>query len=355
VRLRTLSRVLIGTVILVFVGLAAFAATTPRGDAPGWEDAGATFSGKPAPNFSLHDQNGHLISLTGQRGRAVVLTFFYTHCADTCPLTAQKLRAVLRRFGAESARISVLIVTTDPLRDNEADARIFLRKNGLPGWHFLLGKYRTLARIWRRYGIYVPSPAQRQSSGPAHSAVTYLIDSKGRQHILLDDAAPAPVFAQDLHILLRDHQWLQNLPKAPIFGDRAPDLNLPSLTSGERVRLTQFRGKPVMINFWATTCLPCLSEMPLLERTYRRYHGKLQILGVDDQEPANEVGAFVRQDHITYPIALDSQGNTVYSYQLAGTPTTFFLDARGVIQDVHAGPLTGYQVTREVDSLLSGS
>jgi cytochrome oxidase Cu insertion factor (SCO1/SenC/PrrC family) len=353
-RLRTMSRLVVGGVIAIFVAIAAFVATMPRASsAPAWENAGTVFPATmAAPNFALRDQSGRLVSLHGLRGRDVVLTFFYTHCPDTCPLTAQKLRTVLRRLGSEAARIDVLVVSTDPVNDTPVTARAFLRKNGSPAWHFLLGSYQELAPVWKAYHVYVPTMAAQRTTGPAHSAVMYLIDGGGREQVLLNDSVDAPSLAQDLHILLRDHHWLDRLPSAPVVGDRAPLLDLPALTPHRTIRLAQLAGTPVLINFWATWCIPCRSEMPLLERTHLRYGNRLTILGVDEQEPAGEVRTYVHQVHVTYPIALDGQGNAFYAYQVTGTPTTFFVDARGVIRGIQSGPLSEVLLRKRLATML---
>jgi cytochrome oxidase Cu insertion factor (SCO1/SenC/PrrC family) len=289
-----------------------------------------------------------LISLRGQRGHAVVLTFFYTHCPDTCPLTSQKLRAILNSFGSEARKVTVLIVSTDPLHDNPSDAKAFLRRNGLTSWHFLLGSIGQLSKVWKPYGIGVTLSGK----GPGHTAGMYLIDKTGREQVYLDDTIVAPALSQDLHILLDDHHWLYSYPTGPVVGDLAPSFKLTSAKAGA-VDLNSFRGKPLLVNFWATYCGPCLQEMPLLERTYRKYKGRLNIVGIDEQEPANEVQAYLHRVHVTYPIGLDSNGNTMYTYQIQGTPTTLFLNRAGVVHSVAIGPLTTAQVTKQVKSLLA--
>ncbi|HEV3311713.1 MAG TPA: redoxin domain-containing protein [Chloroflexota bacterium] len=356
--LRTISRGIIAGVIVVFVAIAALAATTARGvpraeGRPAYQDYGALLRGRPAPTFSLLDQNGRRITLASLHGHAVMLTFFYTHCPDTCPLTAQKIRTAIRRFGREASRVSVVIVTTDPLHDDRVDATAFLRRNGLSNWHFLLGSYRRLVPLWKRYAIYVPSRSGRLKEGPAHSAVMYLIDTSGHEQALLDDGVVAAAsLVQDLHILLNDHQWWTKRPVAPIVGAVPPAFSLTGMNGGS-IRLTHFRGTPLLINFWATWCIPCRTEMPLLARTYRKDRGRLNIVGIDEQEPAAVVRAFVRQFHATYPIALDTLGTAMYAYQIIGTPTSFFVNKQGVITHVKVGEIDAAEMATQVRSLLT--
>jgi cytochrome c biogenesis protein CcmG/thiol:disulfide interchange protein DsbE len=98
---------------------------------------------------------------------------------------------------------------------------------------------------------------------------------------------------------------------------------------GKRVSLSSVAGRPVIVNFFASWCVPCRKETPLLARFFRARHGNVAVIGIDvnDQTPA--ALAFVRKTGVTYPVATaPSSGSTVIAYDLPGLPATFFLDAR---------------------------
>jgi|WetSurMetagenome_2_1015567.scaffolds.fasta_scaffold340142_2 thiol-disulfide isomerase/thioredoxin len=118
------------------------------------------------------------------------------------------------------------------------------------------------------------------------------------------------------------------------------DFELGAL-KGPSVKLTQFRGLPVIINFWATWCGPCKEEMPLLQKTYADLGGKLVILGVNVQESPDIVSPFVSQYGITFPILLDQDGMLENRFAVRGYPTSFFIDPKGVLQAQHIGELSG--------------
>lgn len=126
----------------------------------------------------------------------------------------------------------------------------------------------------------------------------------------------------------------------PSVGSPAADFQLRQL-SGETIRLSDLRGKPVVVNFWATWCPPCREEMPLLEATAQRYGDRLVVVGVDYAEDAQTVQAFVDALGITFPIALDSDGDTAARYYVRSYPATFFIDSGGVLRAQHMGALTG--------------
>jgi peroxiredoxin len=122
-------------------------------------------------------------------------------------------------------------------------------------------------------------------------------------------------------------------------GDRAPDFSLVSL-SGETVPLSQYEGRPLMINFWATWCAPCKVEMPLLQSRYEQHSDDLAILAIDYDEPKDVVQNFAGQLGLKFPILLDPGGKINDLFLVEGYPTSFFIDSSGVIQAVHVGQLT---------------
>ncbi|MBI1298079.1 redoxin domain-containing protein [bacterium] len=134
---------------------------------------------------------------------------------------------------------------------------------------------------------------------------------------------------------------VDNANTSPEVGAFAPDFSLISL-DGEELRLSDYRGKPVIVNFWATWCPPCRAEMPALEEIWTQYDENVVILGVDQGESPQLVAHFTRvQVPVTFPILLDIDHSIGDGYWVRSLPTTFFIDPDGVIQDIHiGGPLT---------------
>ncbi len=127
---------------------------------------------------------------------------------------------------------------------------------------------------------------------------------------------------------------------APIAGHPAPDFELKNL-EGEVVRLSNFRGRPVIVNFWATWCAPCRAEFPDFQQIAVENGDNLVIIGVNytaNDSPALVPG-FVEEFGITFPIVLDETGETVETYQVIGLPTTVFVDNNGIIKEVFTGPI----------------
>jgi cytochrome c biogenesis protein CcmG/thiol:disulfide interchange protein DsbE len=124
---------------------------------------------------------------------------------------------------------------------------------------------------------------------------------------------------------------------SPEVGSAAPEFVLENLL-GEQTSLSDFRGQVVLINFWATWCLPCRLEMPTIQQRYN--DGGFAVLAVDFNEDAERVQAFVDELEIDLPILLDPGGRVQELYRVRGYPTSFFVDEVGVIRFFHIGEMT---------------
>ncbi len=141
-------------------------------------------------------------------------------------------------------------------------------------------------------------------------------------------------------------------PAAPLVGHYAPGITTVDL-SGNKVSLASLRGKVVALNFWYAACEPCKIEMPALQRSYDKYKGQgFVVLGVDVTDDAATTSAFVREVGITYPIVRDQEFQTVTSYNVTDTPSTFFIGRDGVIRAKVVGALDLTTLDANIGSLL---
>jgi protein SCO1 len=179
--------------LMVFASLAILAAAgvivltrpdpPPKLGANGF--AGGLRPAIPPKDFSLRDQDGRTVSLRALRGQVVVLTFMYSTCQDTCPVTASQIRGALDDLGQD---VPVLAVSVDPAQDTPYRARVFVQRQSLTGrMRFLLGTKAQLAPVWRDYGVQ-PEKGKRLP----HSDSTVLIDRSGRQRIGFETTAMTP-------------------------------------------------------------------------------------------------------------------------------------------------------------------
>lgn len=124
-------------------------------------------------------------------------------------------------------------------------------------------------------------------------------------------------------------------------GKNAPDFALPDL-KGKMVKLSDYRGKVVFVNFWATWCKPCEEEMPSMQRMYealkKQYQNfELLAVSIDSKEP-DAVEAFAKKYEVTFPVLHDKKGKIKEMYKTTGVPETFIVDQNGVIAEKVWGP-----------------
>ncbi|MFZ4816569.1 MAG: cytochrome c biogenesis protein CcdA, partial [Phototrophicaceae bacterium] len=134
-------------------------------------------------------------------------------------------------------------------------------------------------------------------------------------------------------------------------GQTAPDFSAFTHT-GEEIRLSDLRGKVVLLNFWATWCGPCRVEMPDLEDAALRYGDQLVILGINNRETATQISDFADEIGVTFPLLLDLQGNLQDGFAIRSYPTTLLLDAQGIIVDKHLGFLSAEQLAEKLAALF---
>ncbi len=133
-------------------------------------------------------------------------------------------------------------------------------------------------------------------------------------------------------------------------GDAAPNFTLTTL-DGKQVSLSDFRGKPVMLNFWYTTCPGCLAEIPGMQRFYaaQQAAGKsFVILGVNSVDDAHTAQQFAQQEGMTYTLVLDDNQRVATLYNLTATPTSYFLDRQGIIRSMVVGPVDDATLRQKV-------
>jgi cytochrome c biogenesis protein CcmG/thiol:disulfide interchange protein DsbE len=156
-------------------------------------------------------------------------------------------------------------------------------------------------------------------------------------------------------VLLRGKIPPQSLTGPLVVGKPAPEFTLATI-NGSSVSLSQFRGRPVLVNFWATWCIPCREEMPELVRSYEAHKAEgLVILASNltytDSLP--DVQKFVTEFKMTFPVLVDKDGAVAERlYQIPGVPTSVFVKRDGTITRIQIGKMTPQQVDQFVGEIL---
>ena len=149
-------------------------------------------------------------------------------------------------------------------------------------------------------------------------------------------------------------EGVANLEPAPVAGHPAPDFELVS-PDGEVIRLSDYKGTPVIVNFWATWCAPCRAEFPEFQQAAVDNADQLVIIGINHttSDQRDLVPGFIEEFGITFPIVLDEDGSTVEAYRILGLPTTVFIDSRGVVNELFTGPLNKAYIESKITELRS--
>lgn len=126
--------------------------------------------------------------------------------------------------------------------------------------------------------------------------------------------------------------------KAAAINNPAPDFKLTTL-GGKEVQLSQFRGRPVLINFWATWCEPCLEEMQLIQNRFERHYPDLAVLAIEDGSSTQEVSKIASRNKTTFLILMGNE-EVISQYGVNAFPTTFLIDAEGIVRSAYIGSFT---------------
>lgn len=121
------------------------------------------------------------------------------------------------------------------------------------------------------------------------------------------------------------------LVDSPLLGRPAPSFDLETL-EGERIRSVDLTGKPYVVNFWASWCVPCREEAPALRAFAERWEGSIEVVGIKWNDSADAAREFRDEFGLTYPQALDPNGRTALDFGVAGIPETFVVDADGIVR-----------------------
>ena len=136
-------------------------------------------------------------------------------------------------------------------------------------------------------------------------------------------------------------------------GGRATPFHLPNIRVGQAdVDLAAFRGRPVVLNFWASWCIPCRQEMPALEAVYRRVQARVSFVGVDHQDSRGPAIELLDRTGVSYPSGFDPAGRVAASFGLFGMPTTIFISPGGKVLERRTGAMSQPELQAIIDRLF---
>ena len=135
-------------------------------------------------------------------------------------------------------------------------------------------------------------------------------------------------------------------------GRPVPDVTF-ALLDGSRASFAEYRGRPLVVNFFASTCAPCIAEMPRVEQMHQRYGDRVAFLGIAVQDSREEAADLVRRTGITYDAGRDPAGDVLQAFDTVFMPSTVFVTAEGTVVDVHLGELSTADLERRIRDILT--
>jgi protein SCO1/2 len=198
-----------GVALLVLVLFGAVVAGCGSASRASGTATGSPFQGlalrppRLAPALALRDYTGQAVNLAAFRGKVVLVTFVYTHCADVCPLIVTNLAAARRELSSEARHLQIIAVTVDPAHDTSRAVKQFLAERGATGsMDYLVGSRKQLLPVWKAWGIAVL--ANKYGQTEAHTSVVFGITPSGKIAVAYPSSfAPADI-VHDVPLLARN-------------------------------------------------------------------------------------------------------------------------------------------------------
>jgi peroxiredoxin len=137
----------------------------------------------------------------------------------------------------------------------------------------------------------------------------------------------------------------------PLVGGPAPAFKLKAV-DGQVVGLSDLKGQLIVLNFWATWCVPCIKELPEFQKAHQSLSQKVKIIGINLAESKEKVGAYMEDHHLSFPILLDRYGNVSQEYKVMHLPVTFFISPDGIVREkTFGGGITEKMIEAKINQL----
>lgn len=144
-----------------------------------------------------------------------------------------------------------------------------------------------------------------------------------------------------------------SVKESPLVGKKAPDIEIESF-DGAKVQLTDFDNKIVLLNFWASWCMPCKQEAPELDSSWNKYRNSdVVFIGINILDEESNARRYLDQYKPEYLNGYDRQGNVALDYGVSGVPETYFISKGGIIVDKYIGPLSEQLIDKYIDKIKS--
>jgi cytochrome oxidase Cu insertion factor (SCO1/SenC/PrrC family)/thiol-disulfide isomerase/thioredoxin len=357
-RLKSKPHVLMASPLVVLLGVAGVISLTHSGSSSTRDTAhafdsnpdllGNTLSHKPAPNFTLTDENGRRISLDQYRGKVVVLAFIDAECQTICPLTNEAMLDAKRELGSAGKDVQLLAVDANWKSTQIQDVQNYTQLHGMTGeWHFLTGSLGQLQNVWTAYNINEQALEKANSNEIDHVPALYVISPKGRFSSVFQTEQSYSSIPQLGQLLADEASSL--LPSHPRVLTDYTLAHVASVTPRQRATVPSATGgslrlgpgKPHLYLFfdtWDTQTTTISAQMDKLNAYARaeRAKGLPSLMGIDEgtvEPDASALPRFLKKlpTQLDYPVGTDTTGQIADGYEVQGEPWFVETNAQGKI------------------------
>jgi peroxiredoxin len=308
--------------------------------------------GKPAPDFQVKDLKGEELTLEKYRGQVVLLDFWATWCGP-CIREMPNVKRTYEKY--KDQKFQIIGISLDR---SKTALETYIEREGLAWVHY----WDNNQKITNQYGVRgIPSTflldgegVIRKTNLRGHSLETAVaelvkenltkpagVSPQSIPATKLIKPSPTPQKSESLESLkAKMNEWV---------GKPAPDFQVTDL-KGEELSLEKYRGQVVLLDFWATWCGPCITEMPKIKKTYEKYKNqKFQIIGISSDKSKSPLEVYVEKEGLGWIHTWDENRDLRNLYGIIGIPTAFLIDGEGVIRKASLG---GFDVETAVAELV---
>jgi protein SCO1/2 len=351
-RLRWVGLVIVVAVLALLFGLWTRHNTSSLNNQPTLSLSNGTVLPQPRliNEFTLTDMSGRPFTRDHLHGHWSFIFFGFTHCPELCPTTLSTLDRMYKQLQTDhqDPLPQIVFVSVDPERDTPQRIKQYVTSFN-PEFFGATGTAQQLEQMTQQFSVMYAKVMQQNANNQNtaqedytidHSGTLLLVDPNGQLLAVFSTPHEATALAQSFQKIVSTYQ--------PRYAERAHQ-PVAQDSKGNSINLADYRGKWVVINYWATWCHPCLEELPELNRFYQRYSDKAVVLGVSfDQLPASQIQQLAQRLALNFPLFSSFPMDAFGIKNINALPITFLIAPDGHLQETLHGPQTQASLAKAI-------
>ncbi|MGB6976658.1 MAG: SCO family protein [Gammaproteobacteria bacterium] len=352
---RWLSLVIVVAVLALLFGLWTRHNLGPTNNQPTLSLSNGTVLLQPRliNEFTLTDMNGQPFTRDRLHGHWSLIFFGFTRCPELCPTTLSTLNQMYQQLQTDhqDPLPHIIFISVDTQRDTPQQIKQYITGFN-PEFFGATGTTEQLEQLTQQFSVMYAKVMQQNVSNQNatqedytidHSGTLLLVDPNGQLLAIFSTPHEAKALAQSFEKIVSTYQ--------PRYVEHAHQPTAQDI-KGNPINLADYRGKWVLINYWATWCHPCLQELPELNQFYHHYSDKVAVLGVSfDQLPASKIQQLAQRFALNFPLLSSFPISALGVENISALPITFLIAPDGHLQETLHGPQTQASLAKAIGML----